>query len=155
LQRYAGITDPVTSVLPENDYPVRQATQHPVLEHHRVQSFARTIRNWKGPADGPELGELMFASHESYSSCGLGSPGTDLLVNLVRELSDEGLYGARITGGGSGGTVAVIGRRGANAAINKLAARYRKQTNYQPLVISGSSPGAGIFGHLNLQQMLT
>src|SRR5262245_19683410 len=30
LQRFAGITDPVTSVRPEIEYPVRQATQHPV-----------------------------------------------------------------------------------------------------------------------------
>ncbi|HKE57183.1 MAG TPA: hypothetical protein VKB46_10790, partial [Pyrinomonadaceae bacterium] len=153
LQRYSGITDPVTAVRPEIEYPVSQATQHPILEHHRVQSFARIIRNWQGPTGGPELGELMFASHESYSSCGLGSAGTDLLVNLVRELSDEGLYGARITGGGSGGTVAIIGRRGADAAISKVVERYREQTNYRPLVISGSSPGAGIFGHLILQRV--
>jgi L-arabinokinase len=152
LHRFVGITDPVTSVKPEVDYPIRQATQHPVLEHGRVQSFARTIRNWKGLTDGPGLGELMFASHRSYSSCGLGSPGTDRLVDLVREMTNEDLYGARITGGGSGGTVAVIGRRGADAAIKKVAERYHGRTGYQPLVISGSSPGAGVFGHLVLQR---
>ena len=31
------------------------------------------------------LGELMYASHASYSACGLGSDGTDQLVALVRE----------------------------------------------------------------------
>jgi galactokinase len=151
LDRFAGITDPVTFVRPEAEYPIRQATQHPVLEHSRVQSFARIIRSWTGLSDGPQLGELMFASHESYSRCGLGSPGTDLLVNLVREVNGD-LYGARITGGGSGGTVAVIGRRGADSAISSLADRYREQTTYQPLVISGSSPGAALFGHLILQR---
>lgn len=56
--------------------------------------------------------------HYSYSACGLGSDGTDRLVHLVQELQhsaeskSEGgiLYGAKITGGGSGGTVCVIGR---------------------------------------------
>lgn len=56
--------------------------------------------------------------HYSYSACGLGTTGTDKLVELVQELqhrelsrSDTGtLYGAKITGGGSGGTVCVIGR---------------------------------------------
>lgn len=56
--------------------------------------------------------------HYSYSACGLGSDGTDRLVHLVQELQHsaasktEGgtLYGAKITGGGSGGTVCVIGR---------------------------------------------
>ena len=58
----------------------------------------------------------MYESHASYGRCGLGSKGTDRLVALVRgEGPAAGLYGARITGGGSGGTVAVIGRRGGGA----------------------------------------
>lgn len=56
--------------------------------------------------------------HYSYSACGLGSDGTDRLVHLVQEIQHsatskaEGgtLCGAKITGGGSGGTVCVIGR---------------------------------------------
>lgn len=58
--------------------------------------------------------------HYSYSACGLGSDGTDRLVQLVQEMQhskssvsgdgDGTLYGAKITGGGSGGTVCVIGR---------------------------------------------
>ena len=57
------------------------------------------------------MGELMSAAHDSYSACGIGSDGTDLLVELVREAGPQsGLYGAKITGGGSGGTVAILGR---------------------------------------------
>lgn len=56
--------------------------------------------------------------HYSYSACGLGSDGTDRLVQLVQQMQhkknsnteDGTLYGAKITGGGSGGTVCVIGR---------------------------------------------
>lgn len=56
--------------------------------------------------------------HYSYSACGLGSDGTDRLVQLVQEAqhskmsesADGTLFGAKITGGGSGGTVCVIGR---------------------------------------------
>nr|GFD17076.1 L-arabinokinase-like isoform X1 [Tanacetum cinerariifolium] len=56
--------------------------------------------------------------HYSYSACGLGSDGTDRLVQLVQEMQhrkpsvsgDGTLYGAKITGGGSGGTICVIGR---------------------------------------------
>ena len=54
----------------------------------------------------------MYQSHESYSACGLNSEGPDLLVKLVRAAGPgQGLYGAKITGGGSGGTVAVLGQR--------------------------------------------
>lgn len=61
---------------------------------------------------------FIFQCHYSYGACGLGSDGTDRLVQLVQEKQhgksskhDDGtLYGAKITGGGSGGTVCVIGR---------------------------------------------
>ena len=39
LERYQGITDPVTAVDPARHYHVRQATQHPVKEHARVTRF--------------------------------------------------------------------------------------------------------------------
>lgn len=56
--------------------------------------------------------------HYSYNACGLGSDGTDLLVNLVQEMQHRNmskgespsLFGAKITGGGSGGSVCVMGK---------------------------------------------
>jgi L-arabinokinase len=56
------------------------------------------------------------------------------------------LYGARITGGGSGGTVAVIGRRDAGDAIARVADEYERRTGYRPYVFAGSSPGVTAFG---------
>ncbi|HEX8503653.1 MAG TPA: galactokinase family protein [Pyrinomonadaceae bacterium] len=149
LGRYGGITDPVTSVEPERWYHVRPATRHPVYEHARVTRFAGLLG--EGAARGAELGELMYQSHKSYSSCCLGSPGTDELVRLVREAGPAaGLYGAKITGGGSGGTVAVLGRRGARASVEAVAEEYERRTQRRPLIISGSSPGAAAFGRLRL-----
>jgi L-arabinokinase len=152
LERYKGITDRVTSVNSARSYPVRQATQHPVYEHERVRKFAQVLENREGTRQAEELGELMYASHRSYSACGLGSPGTDELVGLVREAgAAAGLYGAKITGGGSGGTVAVLGRRPAAAeSIKVITKEYARRTGHEPVVISGSSPGAGVFGHLEL-----
>ncbi|HEV3471296.1 MAG TPA: galactokinase family protein [Pyrinomonadaceae bacterium] len=152
LARYKGITDAVTSVDPARSYPVRDATRHPVFENDRVERFARLLRDWQGLARADELGGLMYLSHESYSACGLGSPGTDELVRLVRESGPAaGLYGAKITGGGGGGTVAVLGRRGAGGAVEAVAREYAARTGRAPLVISGSSPGAAAFGSLRLK----
>lgn len=92
-----------------------------------------------------DLGELMFASHASYSACGLGSDGTDLLVELVKQTKQD-LYGAKITGGGSGGTVAVLGRRGAGERVKEIAEKYAEKTHRTPQIFSGSSPGAAKFG---------
>jgi len=151
LDRYEGITDQVTSVDSSVDYPVLAATRHPIYEHHRVNRFAAILKDWKdGHDEARKLGELMYESHESYSSCGLGSAGTDALVKLVKETSAGDLYGAKITGGGSGGTVAVLGRRGASDAVANIAARYGEQTGFMPAIISGSSPGADAFGYVKL-----
>ena len=91
----------------------------------------------------------MYESHASYSACGLGSTGTDDLVELVKAAGvGDGLYGAKITGGGSGGTVAVLGTRDAGAAVAKVASSYAEKTGHQPYIFSGSSPGSAAFGHL-------
>lgn len=149
LERYWGITDTVTRVDPARHYHVRQATQHPVKEHARVTRFAEILEGPDAAARAAELGELMYKSHKSYSACCLGSPGTDELVRLVREAgAASGLYGAKITGGGSGGTVAVLGRKGARPSVEAVAQEYERRTGHAPLIISGSSPGAAAFGHL-------
>ena len=141
----------MTRVEPERSYAVRQPTAHPVYEHYRVRSFAELLTNSAGERRCELLGELMYQSHASYSACGLGSEGTDLLVKLVREAGPaRGLYGAKITGGGSGGTVAVFGRAAAHAAVMNIAERYANETSRAPQVFSGSSPGAAAFGHLRL-----
>ena len=136
LDRYDGITDSVTFVDTNRTYPVFAATKHPVYEHARVKLFAEILRNWSGLEQGKILGELMYESHDSYSACGLGSSGTDEIVKLVREVGpDGGLYGAKITGGGSGGTVAVLGHRSAQPTIDKIAHRYAQRSGYQPTII--------------------
>jgi len=151
IDRFHGITDSVTAVRRETEYPVLQATKHPIYEHARVTSFASIIKYWEQMSQASYLGRLMFESHQSYSNCGLGSEATDLIVDLAREMIDAGIYGARITGGGSGGTVAVLGNRGSSATIERLRKKFQERTGYLPLVISGSSPGARSFGHLKLQ----
>jgi galactokinase len=153
LARFNGTTDAVTQIEPERNYAVRVPTRHPIHEHFRVRAFGELLTNAASERCRPLLGGLMYQSHASYSACGLGAEGTDLLVKLVREAgSDCGLYGAKITGGGSGGTVAVLGRAEAQATVMQIAERYADETGRAPQVFSGSSPGAAAFGHLRLKQ---
>jgi L-arabinokinase len=152
LKLYEGITDRVTEVDPGKDYPLLAATRHPVDEHARVKLFAEILRGGQAVEHTQVLGDLMYQSHESYSQCGLGSDGTDWIVELVKRSAGGDLYGAKITGGGSGGTVAILGRRGSEE-INTIAASYREETGYEPTIISGSSPGANSFGHLKLKAL--
>jgi L-arabinokinase len=151
LERYGGTSDSVTRVDPHRTYAVRLPALHPIYEHARVRRVAELLRQRVTDRSAEELGRLMYESHASYSACGLGSPGTDLLVQLVREAgSSRGLYGAKITGGGSGGTVAVLGRRGAD--LQPVADAYAARTGRRPYIFSGSSPGAAAFGCLLLAE---
>ena len=107
-----------------------------------VRTFAQLLAG-DSERRGALLGELMYQSHVSYSACGLGSASTDLLVALVRKYGvGRGLFGAKITGGGSGGTVAVLGHCDAEEAVFEIAERYYIETGYQPLIFAGSSDGA-------------
>ena len=152
LAHYSSTGDSVTQVDPTRSYAVRQPTAHPIYENHRVNVFRAlleaTTDDRRPTTDNRQLlGELMYQSHASYSACGLGSDGTDLLVELVRAAGPaSGLYGAKITGGGSGGTVAVLAQRGAEAAIRGIAAQYERETGRATTLLHGSSPGAKAFG---------
>jgi galactokinase len=151
LARFHGTTDLITRVDPRRIYSVRQPTAHPVYENFRVKSFAELLVDRPGERQIEQLGDLMYQSHASYSACGLGSEGTDLLVDLVRARGPKnGLYGAKITGGGSGGTVAILGRRQAGWAVNEIARTYAMKTGRNPMVFANSSSGAAGIGPLHL-----
>jgi L-arabinokinase len=149
LQRWQGFTDDATHIDADRSYPVRAATEHAIEEHQRVRQF-QALLGGRHPVDRETrllLGELMYASHASYSACGLGSDGTDRLVELVREDGPEaGFYGAKITGGGSGGTVAVLAASGRRGAAASIVARYRNDTGRASTLYSGSSDGSRVFG---------
>lgn len=134
--------------LPED---VRISTAHPIYENARVQRFVNLLDQPELLCD--ELGKLMYESHRSYTSLGLNSAGTDLLVDLVRqEGPSSGLFGAKITGGGSGGTVVVLGNQTSHAAIERVVASYAQETGHQPYIFNGSSSGTLAFGYLRLRK---
>jgi L-arabinokinase len=147
LEQYGGTADSVTTVARGRRYRVRAPAAHPVYERQRAEAFRHLLGETPDRDRRRRLGALMYESHASYVRCGLGSPGTERLVELVRAGGPEsGLYGARITGGGSGGTVAVLGRKEASAAVGRVADAYERATGHRPHIFSGSSPGVEAFG---------
>jgi L-arabinokinase len=153
LQRYHGTTDEVTTVDPDVVYPVAKPTAHPIYEDFRVRTFAELLQGSGNERTLLQLGELMYQSHNSYSACGLGVDGTDRLVELAREAGiEKGIYGAKITGGGSGGTVAILGRADAFHSVETIAEKYGVETGTAPYIFTGSSMGANNFGNLILRK---
>jgi galactokinase len=99
----------------DRQYPVRAAVHFPIEESYRAQLAKSLLRSLpREPARIRSdllhvIGELMFQSHEGYNAMGLGSTETDEMVGALKEISpDQGIYGARVSAGGSGGTVVVL-----------------------------------------------
>nr|XP_009612838.1 L-arabinokinase-like isoform X1 [Nicotiana tomentosiformis] len=162
VEKYTDHRDPVTTIDKTRNYGVRAAARHPIYENFRVKAFKALLTSATSDDQLNALGELLYQCHYSYGDCGLGSDGTNRLVQLVQEMqhskaskSGEGtLYGAKITGGGSGGTVCVIGRNSLKSSeqILEIQRRYKAATGYLPILFEGSSPGAGKFGYLRIRR---
>jgi len=142
LEAFDGTADDTVSVVPSRVYPVRAATAYPVHEHERSIRFATLLASEPTEKTLAMMGELMYLSHAGYSTCGLGSPGTDRIVELVKEAGyHSGLFGARGTGGGSGGTVAILASSSASGAVHQIARQYARESGNDETVFEGSSDG--------------
>jgi len=151
LRRHKTHDDPVTKISPDATYRVAGPTRHPVEENERVLKFMDALRAAK-KGDEQSLvtaGECMYGAHESYrDNCRLSTPEVDFLVDSVRQRGVKaGLFGAKITGGGTGGTVAVFGKLDAlKKHIPEIAVEYQRRVGVMPDIFEGTSPGAIEFG---------
>ena len=150
LRDYKSTIDTATQVRADEIYPVQHAADHHVLEARRVRHFVEYLEEAsefpaRKQSELNRAGHLMYASHLSYTNDAmLGADECDVLVDLVRAHEHAGLYGAKITGGGSGGTVAILAATTARAsgAIHDIMQAYERQTGNKPDLFNGTSPGA-------------
>jgi L-arabinokinase len=152
IETYERTDDTVTRVRPDTVYHVRSATDHHVLEASRVPRFVSLLRNPTAEHAMETAGSLMYESHGSYGhNARLGHDLTDHLVGMIQALGTRaGFYGAKITGGGCGGTVAILVRDepGVHERVESLRARYSAETGRQTMLFTGTSPGADQAGTL-------
>ena len=143
--------DPVTTIQPDAEYRVAGPTRHPIEENERVLKFIDALRS-ANQGDDKSLvtaGQMMYGAHDSYkNNCNLSVEEVDFLIDAVRKRGPAaGLYGAKITGGGTGGTVAVFGKLDAlREQIPQIATEYSRRVGVMPDIFEGSSSGAMEFG---------
>jgi galactokinase len=95
-------TEPLSNVTFPSERSERVA-HHIVSETRAVE---RAAAAWER-GDGRALGSLMIASHENATSLlGISTPKVDRLVKSLRQ--SPHVYGARMTGGGFGGSVVAL-----------------------------------------------
>ena len=121
--------------------PVNRRARHVVGEIARtIAAAAALARN-----DFETLGPLMAASHDSLrDDFEVSCSELDTLVNLARAIGRKGgVIGARMTGGGFGGsTVTLCESRYAGEIAAKLASGYEAATGIEPEIFA-SRPERG------------
>jgi len=154
LADYGFHVDPYTPLKEGVTYHIHANTQYAVEENYRVQLFSELSR---GASLAPSkrsfqlMGELMYQSHYAYTECGLGAKATDFIVDLFRnEGVKNGIYGAKITGGGAGGTVAILAEKSAAEIVHRIFKQYAQSGMGDPYLFEGSSDGADAFGILKI-----
>jgi galactokinase len=130
LEKHAGRLNPV----------IYKRVRHVVTENDRVKKAASAL----GLGDVAAFGRLMADSHRSLrADYQVSTPELDLMVELAS--SQEGVYGARMTGGGFGGcTINLVDAAHAEQVQQRLAENYEARTGLKPtILICEASDGAG------------
>jgi galactokinase len=123
----------------ELDEVIFRRCRHVVTENARVLAAAIALED----RDFQRFGELMRDSHASLSQdYEVSCDELDLLVRLAAEF--EGVYGARMTGGGFGGcTVNLVHETAVERFRLFMAERYRQATGHRPeIYVCNSADGA-------------
>jgi galactokinase len=121
----------------------RKRARHIITDNARVLAFAGAA----GRADLAEMGRLFLESHRSArDDYEISCEELDFLVDAA--MGVEGVYGARMTGGGFGGCTVNLVAPGSVAVFRKqLAAKYQNRFSITPLFYECvPAEGAGPLG---------
>jgi galactokinase len=114
--------------LPE---PLNRRARHVITENARVLAAVAAMR----AGDAAALGELFNASHDSQrDDYEVSVSAIEVLIACARR--DPAVQGARLTGGGFGGSVVLFTRAGAGReAAERIRRDYAAATGHQPTVL--------------------
>jgi galactokinase len=114
--------------------PLDRRVRHVVTENARVLAAVAALR----AGDVAEVGRILAAGHASLrDDFEVSTPAIDTLVALATAEPD--VLGARMTGGGFGGAVVVLGRRGrVAAAAERIAAAYAEHAQGGRVLFAGA-----------------
>lgn len=108
--------------------PVRRRCRHVVYENARVRSFVAAMR----AADVEHMGRLLLASHASLrDDYEVSCAELDLLVEAA--MNTPGVIGARMMGGGFGGsTINLVRREAQERFVTAVTDAYRRAFGLAP-----------------------
>jgi galactokinase len=133
LSSYRDMSEGVLERLrPQLDDALYRRARHVILENKRTLGVADSIVR----GDMDSLGAHLYASHESLArDFEVSCPELDFLVEAARALGPEnGVIGARMTGGGFGGcTVTLVQKAFAERVAGTIQRRFRDAFGHEPV----------------------
>jgi galactokinase len=109
---------PLETLLERLPPPLDRRVRHVVTENARVRDSVEALR----ASDLPRVGTLLDASHRSLrEDYEVSTAELDRLVHLAQR--DDAVLGARLVGGGFGGSILALARRGAARAAAERVLR--------------------------------
>jgi galactokinase len=137
----------VEAVWEQTGDPVNRRSRHVVGEIARTRTAAEALAK----NDYEALGPLMAASHDSLrDDFEVSCKELDLMVEIARAIGrNGGVIGARMTGGGFGGSTVTLCESGkAEAIAATLSQQYEAATGIKPQIFaSRPSQGAHLVQH--------
>ena len=123
----------------ELDPTVFRRARHVISENARTLEFARAME----AGQWPTCGKLMYQSHESLrDDYGVSCQELDVLVEIAATV--EGVYGARMTGGGFGGSiVALVERQSIDALTAAIESQYPERCGGKRASMFATTAGGG------------
>lgn len=111
--------------------PLGRRARHVLTEDQRVLDSIAAL----GESNVTWLGDLFLESHASMrDDFEVSVPEVDLLVEVAR--ADANVYGARMTGGGFGGSVVILAHRGQGGQAGERIARvYAERSGRTPSLL--------------------
>ena len=108
--------------------------RHVITENQRVLDAVNIIETDEAGA-GEKLGKLFYESHQSMrDDYAVSIPEIDTLVEIA--MQDADVYGARLTGGGFGGSIVCLAKIGkATEASRRIVAEYNGKTGRRGTIL--------------------
>jgi len=119
---------------------IRKRCRHVLSENQRVLQAAEALHS----KDLKSFGRLMGESHASLrDDFEVSCEELDLMVRLAEQ--SDGVYGARMTGGGFGGcTINLVDEKRVEDFKRKVGEGYKRETGRAPeIYVSSAADGAG------------
>lgn len=128
VKELRDVTDDMMDKVQALSKPLRRRVLHVISENRRVLEAVEALRK----RDFAHLGFLFNQSHLSMrDDYEVSVPEIDLLVELCSLRTQ--VYGARLTGGGFGGSIVALVKKGyAEEVGREVMNQYRRKTNKTP-----------------------